>query len=160
MSESDYTQAVANGINNLGWSPDIPNSKGEMIFGPDCHEVLTIVEELKGAYQAMQKKCAELEAENQRLSGFFRMPRDFDVNAHAEKLYQEDQYEYAERYRLCVAYKAGFHRAENYQAEKITALTSENEKLMDTIKFMENNNSSSCQTHNQTGGKMKKRVKP
>lgn len=41
-----FNQAIADGLNELGYGVDIPNDKGEMKFGPECHEVYTIAEKL------------------------------------------------------------------------------------------------------------------
>jgi hypothetical protein len=41
-----FNQAIADGLNALGYSVDVPNEKGEMKFGPECHEVCTIAEKL------------------------------------------------------------------------------------------------------------------
>lgn len=41
-----FTQAIADGLNELGYGVDVPNEKGEMKFGPECHEVYTIAEKL------------------------------------------------------------------------------------------------------------------
>lgn len=44
---------IADGLNKLGWlPPDIPDENGEMKFGPNCHEVITITEELEKLIEA------------------------------------------------------------------------------------------------------------
>lgn len=46
LIEAATAQGIANGLNELGYSVEIPNDKGEMKFGPNCHEVMTIMENL------------------------------------------------------------------------------------------------------------------
>lgn len=53
--EDSIRHAIAEGINKIGWAPDVPNSKGEMLFGSDCHEVFVISEQvLKVVYEERQ----------------------------------------------------------------------------------------------------------
>lgn len=46
MKKDFFNQAIADGLNKLGYSVDVPNEKGEMKFGPECHEVCPIAEKL------------------------------------------------------------------------------------------------------------------
>lgn len=43
----NLAKAIADGINILGWNTDVPNENGEMKFSPECHEVQTILIEIK-----------------------------------------------------------------------------------------------------------------
>ena len=47
-----FNQAIADGLNELGYSVDVPNEKGEMLFGPECHEVCTIAEKLNALIES------------------------------------------------------------------------------------------------------------
>lgn len=47
-----FNQAIADGLNELGYGVDIPNEKGEMKFGPECHEVCTIAEKLNALIES------------------------------------------------------------------------------------------------------------
>ena len=42
-----FNVAVANGINKLGWTPDVPDEHLGYKFSPTCHEVITICEEIE-----------------------------------------------------------------------------------------------------------------
>lgn len=44
-------QAVADGLNELGYGVEVPNEKGEMLFGPECHEVQTILNKVFAAME-------------------------------------------------------------------------------------------------------------
>lgn len=44
MDSNKVAQAIADGLNQLGWRPEVPNDKDEMKFGADCHEVQTIAD--------------------------------------------------------------------------------------------------------------------
>jgi muramidase (phage lysozyme) len=43
---STIAQSIADGLNELGYSVDVPNEKGEMLFGPECHDVRTMVDQI------------------------------------------------------------------------------------------------------------------
>ncbi|MBL7544297.1 MAG: hypothetical protein JNL11_10790 [Bdellovibrionaceae bacterium] len=47
--DEKIAQAIADGINELGWTPDVPNENDEMLFGPECHEVQTIMIKVSAA---------------------------------------------------------------------------------------------------------------
>jgi hypothetical protein len=49
----EISEAIADGLNKLGYGVDVPNEKGEMKFGPECHEVQTIFD------QVMQTEALE-----------------------------------------------------------------------------------------------------
>lgn len=86
--------------------------------------------------EATERYQSALE-EIERLRGFFKRPKDFDAWKRAEELYNPDLYEHAERHRLIVAYVNGFKRADNYNAEKIKELESENNKLDDKCEMLQ-----------------------
>lgn len=74
-----FNQAIADGLNELGYGVDAPNEKGEMKFGPECHEVCTISEKLNKMIESGElkyessKQSGEDTGENKEIKN--RMPR-------------------------------------------------------------------------------------
>ena len=53
-----FAQAIADGLNEIGYGVDVPNEKGEMLVGPESHEVQTINEKLNKLIESWPERYA------------------------------------------------------------------------------------------------------
>jgi len=84
---STIAQAIADGLNEFGYSVDVPNEKGEMLFGPECHDVQTIADQIYTA--ALNDLQGKVDVLLLALSNEWPGPYGEVINEHNKKTLAE-----------------------------------------------------------------------